>query len=183
MAVTPKLEQLDPELRAAIDRLCNDRKLTVDQLFDAVKQMGVDVSRASVGRYRKDVRDVGQLMIESRDAAKALREQLGDLDDDDQSRLNNALLQGQLFRLQMKLTSGDIVPDDLVGDLRKIADTMYRSSASRKMDAERVTKARREATEQTLKAVDKELKASGQPGLTKEQQERLWDAVGVPVPK
>ncbi len=90
------------------------------------------------------------------------------------------MLQGQLFKAQMDIKTGAYQPEDLIGDLRKIADTMYRSSASRKMDAERVMKVRREAAEKTLKAVDQQLKAAKQPGLTKEQQDKIWDLVGVP---
>lgn len=144
MPAPPKLEQLDADLKAAIVALCADRQLSVDELFDRVRNLGVDVSRATVGRYRKDVRDVANLMQESRGMAAALKSEMGELDENDQSTLNYQMLQDTLFRVLMKQTrtGGDEDAQASIKELKQLAEMLHRMAQTRKLDADRVLKIR-----------------------------------------
>jgi hypothetical protein len=164
------IEQLPPEQRVRVDALCADKSLTLTELRDLLAQeIGEDApSRSALGRYRKSVEQVAGLMRSSREAVKQLRADLGDLSDDDQSKLNYEMVQEQIFRLQMKVMSeGEDAHID-VKELRGLSDALYRLSAARKTDADRIVRIKQEAAkEATQKAIHEvEAVAAKTPGFS-----------------
>lgn len=159
MGARSRIDQLPEEQQARIAALFADKSLTLDDIRAKLQEeMGEDApSRSALGRKRLEVEQVAGLMRSSREAVKQLRADLGDLSDDEQSRLNYEMLQEQIFRLQMAAMSNDEEQQISVKDLRGLSDAVYRLAASRKLDADRVTKIKAEAREQAAREVKQKI--------------------------
>jgi len=172
MSQRSTIEQLPPEQRARVDALCVDKSLTLTELRERLTEEIGDAapSRSALGRHRLKVEEVAQAMRESREAAKVLRAEMGDLTDDVQSRLNYEMLQGQLFKAQMAIMSGDFAPENMIKEFRGMADALYRLSASRKIDADRIVRIKQEAAKETAQKAVTEIDAvaAKTPGLSKD---------------
>ncbi len=176
MATRSRIDQLPEEQQARIAALFADKSLTLDDIRDKLlEEMGEDApSRSALGRKRAEVEKVGDAMRSSREAVKQLRDDLGDLSNDDQSRLNYLMVQEQIFRIQMATMSDDAADQVSVKDLRGLSDALYRLAASRKLDADRVTKIKQEAAKE---AVAKAAKAVSTIGKEKGWSPDLVDMV------
>jgi hypothetical protein len=171
MAQRSTIDRLPEDQQQQINALCADKRKTLDQLVEELQKVQLDepVSRSALGRHRLKIEEVAQAMRESRDMAKMLRAEMGDLADDEQSQINYEMLQGQIFKAQRAMLVGDVEPENMIKELRQLSDALQRLSAARKLDTDRIMRIKQEAAKATAQkaatVVEKALRTDA-PGLS-----------------
>lgn len=172
------IDRLDPALREQINRLRIDKGYTIDQIVDHMKTMDVTLSRSALGRHVKTLEDkVGDKIRELRIAAEAVGKKLDGTDDGRVGALNRELAHAIIMRTS---TAQNDDGDDVAFSPQEamfIAKALDHLAKAEKTDTDRLLKEREAATKQALKEVGKELKKAGQPGLSKELADNIFDRV------
>jgi len=70
MARKSSIKQLDPKIRAEVDRLIDSGDYTIDGLVQTLKSMGGEASRSAVGRYARNAEKSLQLRREAQELSK-----------------------------------------------------------------------------------------------------------------
>ena len=102
MAGVNKVRRLPAELRDLVHELL-DKGTTVDDVTAALQELGADVSRSGVGRYRKQWQEAMQELAEVREFSRMAVRDLDKQPESHLTRLNAHYLETALFRAQMAL--------------------------------------------------------------------------------
>jgi hypothetical protein len=100
-----KVAQLDPKLKAEVDRLLFDGRFTLEQIVTHLRGLGVDVSKSAVHRYSQNYDEMMRDMRLARELSQAIGKELADVDGDN-GRLIIESLQPLLLRARMQMASG-----------------------------------------------------------------------------
>ena len=92
------VRRLPPELREQIGALL-DQGRTLDEITMHLNQLGAEVSRSALGRYKQHLDKVGEKLRRSREVAEALIAKLGNAPESKALRLNVELMHGVLMDL------------------------------------------------------------------------------------
>lgn len=93
------VKRLPPEILAEISRLIESER-TIDEIMGKLHELDIEsVSRSALGRYVKEVNQIGERMRRSRVIADALIERLGDAPESRQARLNIELAHSMIMNL------------------------------------------------------------------------------------
>ncbi|MDB5432411.1 MAG: hypothetical protein JWP35_3527 [Caulobacter sp.] len=163
MAGRSKVYDLDPAMRAELDRLLRDRRWTLDQIVEHLAGLteGPVPSRSSIGRYKQDIDQVAEQMTRQREIASAIVSKFGDQPDNQVARLNLELLHGVLFRIVTSVgEDGDTVSLS-AKEAQLLADAANRLASAEKTNEERTVKLKAEMAKQALAAVDRVAKREG----------------------
>lgn len=98
-----RITQLDPQIRAEVDRLIRDGVATIDGIVDHLRSLGVDLPRSTVGDYRKRMAAQLERYREAQEVAGAWVAELGEQRDSQTGQLLAELLKVVAFR-----TLGDL---------------------------------------------------------------------------
>lgn len=162
------IKQLPADIRAELDRLLAEGRVTIDEIVAHLKHLGAGVSRSAVGRYSKSFEDVSRKMREAREVSAAFARELGDLKNDEVGRQLTEMLRTVIFNVLLPKVSDEqsaVKPSDLMLMAKAIKDL---SSAS-KLSADLELKVRKEAAEQAKQEAVKGVIAAGKKnGLSKE---------------
>lgn len=177
------VRRLPPELREQIGQLLEQGR-TLSEITAHLNQLGAEVSRSALGRYKQHLDKVGEKLRRSREVAEALIAKLGAAPESKALRLNVELMHGALMDLALKANEdgdeggggkdggGEGITLDPQGAmlLSKALDHLSRAS---KADAELVGKikeqARKEAEAKLDKAVSTATGEAKREALTPEQ--------------
>jgi uncharacterized protein YicC (UPF0701 family) len=175
MAGKSKIKRLPTELREAVEKLLADPALTLEQILDHVKSLGVETSMSALQRHQKSIATVGERIRRSKAIANALVEKFGEADDDKVARLNHQVIQSAIMDL-LAVADDDGAPVTLspmqVMALSKALNELARAKRS---ETENTLKVRKETAKESAKAVDNVV--SKMPGITKDMAAQIRQAV------
>lgn len=153
------VELLPEDILEEVHRLIRD-KATIEQIIDAVAEMGKTISRSAMGRYTKNLKEVSERLERSQKISNAMIEKLGSQPESKTARLNNELLHSVVTELVLQADDGEDIRLDpkAAHDLSKALDHLSRAE---KTNAETIMKARKEAAKQAVAAATKTGKEKG----------------------
>lgn len=100
------VRRLPPELREQIGKLIDEGR-TLDEITAHLNQLGAEVSRSALGRYKQHLDKVGEKLRRSREVAEALIQKLGNAPESKALRLNVELMHGVLMDLALNANAND----------------------------------------------------------------------------
>ena len=98
------LRELDPAIKAELDRLLADDRHTIREVTGHLRKLGADVSKSAVGRYSQYFEHVTADMRLTREMANAIGKELADTPDD-AGRMVIESLQALLLRARLQVGS------------------------------------------------------------------------------
>lgn len=158
------VRRLPPELREQIGALLEQGR-TLSEITAHLNQLGAEVSRSALGRYKQHLDKVGEKLRRSREVAEALIAKLGAAPESKALRLNVELMHGALMDLALKANEegeedgGEGITLDPQGAmlLSKALDHLSRAS---KADAELIGKIKEQARKEAEAKLDKAVNAA-----------------------
>lgn len=163
MAARSSIKKLPTGIKAELDRLLRDDKLTHRQIVDHMRGIGADVSKSAVGRYAQNYNEFLSDIRFAREALEHAGTDLADLPTLDKGRLLAESLQALIIRARMQLGDGtelDIeevsllarAVKDVAGALKTSVDTDLKVREKSKLLTSAAEAATRVATERGLSA-------------------------------
>jgi transcriptional antiterminator Rof (Rho-off) len=144
---------------------------TVDEIHTYLLEMGANISRSAVGRYRKSAEDMAQEIRQTRMLADTVVRSLENAPEEKTTRLNIELLEGAILTLQQ--TSGDKLDAKAAVLLSRATKNLVQAKG---LDAALTLRLREEGRKQAMEEVAERIKAMGSAKdlkeLTDEELER-----------
>lgn len=153
---------------------------TIDQIFEALKSFGADVSRSATGRYVKSERESMRQMIKAQATARAWVEEFGKEPDGDVGRLLPQMLEAIAHR-----TLDDMAEDDKTSpkEVHVMARALKSLSGTKRenIDMELLLRKAREEERQQLLAEQKAALAAmpSKGGVTAQTKQAIREALGI----
>lgn len=117
------VRRLPPEIRDRIGALL-DQGRTLDEILAHLAELGANVSRSALGRYKQHIDKVSERIRRSREVAEAAVRTLGGEPESKTTRLNIELLHGILHDMFMQIpVSGEDGQPAVEGEKAKGKDT------------------------------------------------------------
>ena len=110
------LRRLQPEIQAEINRILSEGRLTLDELLEHLRGIGVEgVSRSALGRQKQKIDKIAAKLRQSREMTEALVREIGPaVEEGQQGRLLVEVLRRLVFdHLEKRLTSEDEESQDI----------------------------------------------------------------------
>jgi len=164
------VRRLPPELREQIGALLTEGR-TLTEITAHLAQLGADVSRSALGRYKQHLDKVGEKLRRSREVAEALIAKLGTAPESKALRLNVELMHGVLMDLALSANEEGEEGEGGEGGKAKgvmldAQDAMWLSKAldhlsrASKADAELIGKIKEQARKEADAKLDKAVSAA-----------------------
>lgn len=161
MGARSSIKKLPPGVKAELDRLLRDDRLTHRQIVEHMRGLGASVSKSAVGRYAQGYTDFLSDIRFAREALEHAGTDLADLPTLDKGRLLAESLQALIIRARMQLGEGtelDIeevsllarAVKDVAGALKTSVDTDLKVREKTKLLASAADAAAKAATERGL---------------------------------
>jgi hypothetical protein len=176
---------IDPEVRAALEALLSEGRLTLDELIAELRETFPDKtipSRAATGRYGQKLSRRLAAIRASTEAARLISEQAGD-SQDARSEALTALVQTEIFEAILNLQEAEdpsLDPGERLGMLSAAAKniaTLSRSSVNlKKFQAEAGTRARALLLEEQAARAES---VGQKPGVTEETRNAIREVLGI----
>jgi len=164
--------KLSEEDKKALNKMIASGQHTLDSLLEWLNGLGYDIKRASLGRYSKNVNELGATLRESRVVTEALVKELGpDVAEGKQGRLLVEVLRNIAFDLMIK--DGEDFNEQSIFFLAKALKDM---AGANKIDLDRELKIRESVAREMVKELGKAVEdavAGGEPGLKGKRLEAL----------
>lgn len=157
--------QLDPRIREAVDKAIREDRATIDQIVALIEDMGGEVSRSAVGRYKKNAEEQMQQYREAQEVAKVW---IGKLEEDPNSDVGRLL--SEMLRTVAFQTMGRMDEKAKAADIMFLAKALKEVASADKISTDREVKIRQEVAK---KAADKAETVGKQMGLSADQQSNL----------
>lgn len=173
MAGRSRVFDLAPELRAELDRLLRERRYTLDQIVDHLKELSDDPpSRSSIGRYAKRVEALAVRSRRAQEIADRLVTDMGPQIADGKGLMAlTQVFQALAFDMIGNLEEDEVLdPENLHFLARSIKDI----ASAQKSDTDRALMIRREFAKTAAAEVEKVGKARG---ITADTVEAIKNAV------
>lgn len=166
-----KVKQLTPGQRGVIHKMLEEYR-TLDEIKAALEEMGADVSRSGLGRYKQQVDKVAARLKESREAAEVIAARLGpESVDGRQGRalvdMLSSIVFGHLVH-RMDEPDGEADIDELKALARTIKDMQQSNRAAQDFELKMREEGRREAEAGLKKAVDAAAREGGEKATSEE---------------
>lgn len=171
MARKSAITRMDPRIRAAVDAAIRDGRATIADIVSLVNELGGQVSKSSVGRYRKSVEATMVHYQQAQALAKTWAEQLPE--NGDVAQLTRQILSVLAFRAAGDLGDGETVNGQEVSFL---ARAMKDIAAATKTDVEARQKIREAVA---AEAAEKATTAAKAGGASPDVVRMIREALGV----
>ena len=152
------LRDLDPTIKAELDRLLTDGKHTIRQVTQHLQQLGASVSKSAVHRYSVDFEHAAESVRYAREMAVALGKEVGASLNSDTGRVTIELLHGQLLKLIVQLSREDSVDPEA---MLRLARSIHELEISTKLNTDTVFKVRAQALKDAANAAEEAATAEG----------------------
>lgn len=148
--------KLPTDLRQELDRQIVSGQLSVDDLWEWLRNRGYDVSRSAVGRHSQSVNEAAKEMRKAREISAVFARELGpDVADGNLGQALIEVVQTIVFRQMLpKLSNVDAEPD-AAEDLMLLGTTVQKLVSAEKMNAERILKIRKETISRAVQEIKK----------------------------
>lgn len=158
------VSRLPPEIRSQLDRWIRDGSATLDELVEALRDLGPEgetVSRSALHRYRQRMEQVGAKLRAAGEVSRVWVEELGESPDGDVGQL----VQQLLSTVAMNAAMGALEDDEDGGidarDLHFLARAVKDIESSRKTWVEREQKVRELVKARAAEVVQQEGRRAG----------------------
>lgn len=148
-----KIDRMPQAVRERIGEL-RDNGRTIDEILDALRDMGETVSRSALGHHTQMLDAAAERVRESRGLAEALVKRYGEARDGDTARLNIELMHGLLAKTLLRETDGAPV-EFAPREMAALAATVRSLALAQKSDVEREKTLRAALAEKACKIVRK----------------------------
>lgn len=180
-----KVDQLPDDIKARIDKMLADDRISLDELMEWVDDLEIadedKPSRSGLGRRKKRQSDLARELLNSRNVAKALAAEIGHEGASQQSRLAVEILQTTIMKLSAAAITGEI-PDLSPAEIQALSKSS--SELARAVDID--DKRRRAIREEALKEAAARTKAAlaeaskRKEGVSQETMDAIYeDLLGV----
>ena len=169
------LRRLQPEIQAEINRILSEGRLTLDELLEHLRGIGVEgVSRSALGRQKQKIDKIAAKLRQSREMTEALVREIGPaVEEGQQGRLLVEVLRRLVFdHLEKRLTSEDEESQDIDNQgFFFLAKAIKEMSQANRLDQDFEAKVREWIQKETEKKLDAAASraAAESSGLTPEQ--------------
>jgi hypothetical protein len=175
MANKSKIAKLPPQIREECDRLIRDGQATIDQIVATLRGMGAQVSRTSVGDYKKKM---DTSLARYKEAQEVAGVWLGDLKDQQNSKTGQLLaelLKTVAFRTLADMQGQDAgaEPQDLMLLARAIKDMAGAQKADLEFKAKLRSEWKVEMEERATAAADQVTKETRAAGLSEDVEANI----------
>lgn len=152
------VKELPKEIRVEVDRLLADGT-TIDDIVAKLQELGADISRSALGRYKQDFDQVTRRMREMREVAAGFARELGAAPEGETGRLLIELVQSLVFKFAARQSDQDAATtaQELYHVARAIKDLEHGAS----LGADRELKIRKDTATEAAKAAGGAAKAAG----------------------
>lgn len=164
MARKSSITRMDPRIREAVDTAIREGRATIADIVGLVRELGADVSKSAVGRYKQNAE---AQMARYREAQEIAKVWIGKLQADpegDVGRLLSEMLRTISFNTMGDMEAG--TPQEVMFLAKALKDL----AGADKLTADRILLVRREAAKDAAEKVATVGKAKG---LTKDTVEAL----------
>ena len=166
------LRRLPPEIRAEINRILSEGRLTLDELLEHLRSIGVEgVSRSALGRQKQKIDKIAAKLRQSREMTEALVREIGPaVEEGQQGRLLVEVLRRLVFdHLEKRLTSEDEESQDIDNQgFFFLAKAIKEMSQANRLDQDFEAKVRERVQKETIKAVETSAREAGLSAATGE---------------
>jgi Protein of unknown function (DUF3486) len=152
--------ELDPRLKEAADAAIRAGR-TVDEILDALKELGAPVSRSAVGRYARKARGAMERYSEAQAVAKVWVEKFGQDPNGDVGQLLPHMLRAIAFNQLALMGDADTDEGPTPLDTKLLAGAIKDLASAEKTTADRILKVRKETATKAAEAVEKVARAGG----------------------
>lgn len=155
MARKSSIQELDPRIREAVDQAIREGRATIDDIVALIAQLGGEVSRSAVGRYKQRAENQMQKYREAQEVAKVW---IGKLQADPEGDIGRLL--AEMLRTVAFQSIGDMEAASPM-DMMLLAKALKDMAGADKLTAERILKVRQDAAREAAEKVSAVGKAKG----------------------
>lgn len=155
MARKSSIQELDPRIREAVDQAIREGRATIDDIVALITQLGGEVSRSAVGRYKQRAENQMQKYREAQEVAKVW---IGKLQADPEGDIGRLL--AEMLRTVAFQSIGDMEAASPM-DMMLLAKALKDMAGADKLTAERILKVRQDAAREAAEKVSAIGKAKG----------------------
>ena len=167
------IEKQAPEIREAIDKAIRENRATIDEVHEMALEMGADVSRSAVGRYKKSAEEQMRKWREANEISKIWVGKLEESGDSEMDRMLAEMLKTVAFQTLNSMGDDEENPTK-PGDIMFLAKGLKELAGAEKLTVERISKIRQETAE---KAAEKAEEAGRQAGLSDDGVKSMRQAI------
>ena len=157
------LRRLPPEIREEINRILSEGRLTLDELLEHLRSLGVEgISRSALGRQKQKIDKVAAKLRQSREMTEALVREIGPaVEEGQQGRLLVEVLRKLVYdHLEKNLLSEEDDGPDNEGFFF-LAKAIKEMSQAARLEQDFETKIRDRVQKETVKAVETSAREAG----------------------
>lgn len=153
------LRRLPPEIQTEINRILSEGRLTLDELLEHLRGIGVEgVSRAALGRQKQKIDKMAARLRQTREMTEALIREAGpSAAEGEQGRLLVRSLRGLMLNYLARIEDDDTDPKSFMAIARSLKDM----AQANRLDQDFETKVRERIQKETVKAVEESAKEAG----------------------
>jgi hypothetical protein len=155
MARKSSIQELDPRIREAVDLAIREGRATIDDIVALITQLGGEVSRSAVGRYKQRAENQMQKYREAQEVAKVW---IGKLQADPEGDIGRLL--AEMLRTVAFQSIGDMDAASPM-DMMLLAKALKDMAGADKLTTERILKVRQDAAREAAEKVSVIGKAKG----------------------
>lgn len=173
------IARLPGEIKSEIDRLIREGTLTIDEICEEIRELGIDVPRSTLGDYKKKMESQLKKYRAAQEVAGQWVAELGAQKDSQMGQLLAELLKTVAFQALSEVGEGEEGPKPM--DVMLIAKALKDVAGAQKIDQEFRERLRmlwlQEHTERASVAAEEVAKVAKQKGLSDEDGARLRELV------
>ena len=153
------LRRLPPEIQTEINRILSEGRLTLDELLEHLRGIGVEgVSRSALGRQKQKIDKMAARLRQTREMTEALIREAGpSAAEGEQGRLLVRSLRGLMLNYLAQVEEDDADPKSFMAIARSLKDM----AQANRLDQDYETKVRERIQKETVKAVEESAKEAG----------------------
>lgn len=153
------LRRLPPEIQTEINRILSEGRLTLDELLEHLRSIGVEgVSRSALGRQKQKIDKMAANLRQSREMAEALIREVGpSAAEGEHGRLLVSSLRGMMLNYLAQAEEGDADPKSFMALARSLKDM----AQANRLDQDFEAKVRERIQKETVKAVEDSAREAG----------------------
>ena len=154
------LRRLPPEIQTEINRILSEGRLTLDELLEHLRGIGVEgVSRSALGRQKQKIDKMAARLRQTREMTEALVREIGpSTAEGEHGRLLVETLRGMVFD---HLAAHGADEDGDPRAYMALARTLKDLAQANRLDQDYETKVRERIRKETVKAVEESAKEAG----------------------
>jgi hypothetical protein len=161
------VKMLPPDIREQIDTLLK-QEVTLEAIRAKLGELGADISKSALGRYKQQIDKVGDRLKRSREMSQVFVAQLGAAPEGKQGRIIVEMLQSVIFDHMIPVDEGaEPVYDP--HNISMLARAMKDLASAEKISADREIIIRREAMRDAAEAAVATAKSKGLSAETAEE--------------